>query len=201
MLAVAIGKHVEPDVVRCGGESAALSPGLLGHPRCRALDLEDGIATITLNRPDKLNAFTPKMMAELIAAFDHTDADDAVRAVIVTGAGRAFCAGADLSAGAATFDYDRNTTPERAANRVSASKLREVARALNTSISYFYEGLGKPEESTTFNLPREEVHDFLLTPEGIELANAFPKIPRGRVRRKILDLVRAMAEESETADA
>ena len=90
---------------------------------------------------------------------------------------------------------------ERAANRVSASKLWEVARALNTSISYFYEGLGKPEESTTFNLPREEVHDFLLTPEGIELANAFPKIPRGRVRRKILDLVRAMAEESETADA
>jgi len=81
-------------------------------------DLQDGVATITLNRPDKLNAFTPKMMAELIAAFDHTDADDAVRAVIVTGAGRALCAGADLSAGAATFDYDRNTTPERAANRV-----------------------------------------------------------------------------------
>ena len=88
---------------------------------------------------------------------------------------------------------------ERAANRVSASKLWEVARALNTSISYFYEGLGKPEESTKFSLPREEVHEFLLTPEGIELANAFPKIPRGRIRRKILDLVRAMAEESEAA--
>jgi len=65
----------------------------------------EGIATITLDRPDKLNAFTAVMMTELIAAFDSADADDAVRAVIVTGAGRAFCAGADLGAGAATFDY------------------------------------------------------------------------------------------------
>ena len=68
--------------------------------------VEDGIATITLNRPDKLNAFTGKMAQELIAAFDATDADDNVGAVIVTGAGRGFCAGADLSAGGATFDYD-----------------------------------------------------------------------------------------------
>ena len=68
-------------------------------------ELHDGIATITLHRPDKLNAFTTRMGGELIAAFDHTDADDAVRAVIVTGAGRAFCAGADLSGGGQTFDY------------------------------------------------------------------------------------------------
>lgn len=71
------------------------------------LVIEDGVATITLNRPDRMNAFTVKMMDELIAAFDWTDADDAVRAVIVTGAGRAFCAGADLSAGADTFDYEK----------------------------------------------------------------------------------------------
>jgi enoyl-CoA hydratase/carnithine racemase len=69
--------------------------------------VENGVATITLHRPDKLNAFTAQMMQELIAAFDATDADDAVRAVIVTGSGRAFCAGADLSSGGATFDYEK----------------------------------------------------------------------------------------------
>ena len=74
--------------------------------------VEDGIATITLNRPDRLNAFTGRMMAELIAAFDLTDADDAVRAVIVTGAGRGFCAGADLGGGAATFNYEQRGRQE-----------------------------------------------------------------------------------------
>jgi len=78
----------------------------------------DGVATITLNRPDKLNAFNTAMRDELIAAFDATDADDAVRAVIVTGAGRAFCAGADLSAGGQTFDYARRNDASREAARV-----------------------------------------------------------------------------------
>ena len=68
--------------------------------------VEDGVATLTLNRPEKLNAFNTQMMKDMIAAFDETDGDDAVRAVIVTGAGRAFCAGADLSGGAQTFNYD-----------------------------------------------------------------------------------------------
>lgn len=77
------------------------------------LDVADGIGTITLNRPDRLNAFTIAMARELIAALDETDANDDVRVVIVTGAGRGFCAGADLGAGGATFDYDNN--PERAA--------------------------------------------------------------------------------------
>ena len=77
-------------------------------------DVEDGILTITLNRPDKLNAFTVTMMNELIEAFDRADADDAVRAVIVTGAGRAFCAGADLSAGGKTFDFEaRSDRPDK----------------------------------------------------------------------------------------
>ena len=72
-----------------------------------SLDIEDGIATLTLDRPEKMNAFTGKMMQEIIAAFDITDADDNVGAVIVTGRGeRAFCAGADLSEGAKTFDYE-----------------------------------------------------------------------------------------------
>ena len=66
-------------------------------------EVADHVATITLNRPDKLNAFTTRMMRELIDAFDQIDADDDVRVVIVTGAGRGFCAGADLSSGGATF--------------------------------------------------------------------------------------------------
>ena len=69
--------------------------------------VEDGVATVTLNRPEKLNAFNTQMMKDMIAVFDETDRDDAVRCVIVTGAGRAFCAGADLSGGAQTFDYDQ----------------------------------------------------------------------------------------------
>jgi enoyl-CoA hydratase/carnithine racemase len=67
-------------------------------------EVEAGIATITLHRPDKLNAFTLKMVQDLIAAFDVTDGDDEVKAVIVTGSGRAFCAGADLSGGAGSLD-------------------------------------------------------------------------------------------------
>lgn len=74
-------------------------------------DVADQILTITLNRPDKLNAFNATMMTELIAAFDQADADDNVRAIIVTGEGRAFCAGADLSSGADTFDRDAKRGP------------------------------------------------------------------------------------------
>src|SRR5258708_32489671 len=84
--------------------------------------VDKGIATLTLNRPEKLNAFTTKMMAEMIAVFDLTDADDDVRAVIVTGAGRAFCAGADLAAGAATFDHRTSADPIRTAARVSGGR-------------------------------------------------------------------------------
>ena len=65
----------------------------------------DGVLTITLNRPERLNAFTDTMRRELIAAFDLADADDDVRAVVVTGEGRGFCAGADLAKGGETFDW------------------------------------------------------------------------------------------------
>ena len=68
-------------------------------------DVADSIATLTLSRPDRLNAITLTMMREMISAFDMADADDSVRAVIVTGEGRAFCAGADLSAGESAFDH------------------------------------------------------------------------------------------------
>src|SRR4051812_45496952 len=70
-------------------------------------DASDNVVTITLHRPDALNAFTPVMKRELLDALDRADNDDDTRVVIVTGAGRAFCAGADLSHGGDTFDYKR----------------------------------------------------------------------------------------------
>jgi enoyl-CoA hydratase/carnithine racemase len=79
-------------------------------------DLADSVLTITLNRPERLNAWTAQMGSELIEAFDRADADDEVRAVIVTGAGRGFCAGADLASGGETFDY-------RARERVGAGEV------------------------------------------------------------------------------
>ena len=80
-------------------------------------DVEDGVLTITMNRPEKLNAFTGTMMTEMIDAFDRSDADDSIRAVIVTGAGRAFCAGADLAAGGSTFDADGRADRPKGLNR------------------------------------------------------------------------------------
>lgn len=71
-----------------------------------AYDVADHVATITLDRPDRLNAFTVTMQRELCAALDEVDADPEVRAVVVTGRGRGFCAGADLGAGDAAFDHD-----------------------------------------------------------------------------------------------
>lgn len=71
------------------------------------LEVANGVATMTLNRPDRMNAFTQEMMRDMIAGFDEADANDDVRAVIVTGEGRAFCAGADLGAGGATFNYEK----------------------------------------------------------------------------------------------
>jgi len=76
-----------------------------------AVDTKDRILTLTLHRPEKLNAFTLKMMREMIDVFTRVNRDDAVGAIVVTGSGRAFCAGADLSAGANTFDA--TTNPER----------------------------------------------------------------------------------------
>lgn len=97
--------------------------------------VRDGVATITLNRPDKLNALTTEMIEGLFAAFDQTDSDDNVRAVIVTGAGRAFCAGADLSRGARTFDYRRNAgAPESHRDPGGAMALR-IYRSLKPVIA------------------------------------------------------------------
>ncbi|HEX3809353.1 MAG TPA: crotonase/enoyl-CoA hydratase family protein [Rhizomicrobium sp.] len=79
-------------------------------------EVKDNILTLTLHRPEKLNAFTGTMMNEMIEVFGKASADDDVRVIILTGSGRAFCAGADLSQGAATFDYNKRTDrPDRQA--------------------------------------------------------------------------------------
>ena len=76
-------------------------------------EVADHVLTITLDRPDRLNAFTPTMGRELMEAFDDADADDDVRAIVVTGEGRGFCAGADLIGGGDTFDWrDRQEADE-----------------------------------------------------------------------------------------
>ncbi|MDP9085222.1 MAG: enoyl-CoA hydratase-related protein [Pseudomonadota bacterium] len=79
----------------------------MADPETISLSIDDGIATLTLDRPERLNAITKEMGEELLAAFDYIDRNDDIRAVIVTGSGRAFCAGADLGEGTATFDYGK----------------------------------------------------------------------------------------------
>ena len=74
-------------------------------------EVEDRVLTITLDRPEQLNAFTDQMKREMIDAFDRSDADDNIRVVIVTGRGRGFCAGADLSGGPSTFDASNRGRP------------------------------------------------------------------------------------------
>ena len=88
-------------------------------------EVKDKILTITLNRPDRLNAFTGQMMNDLISAFDSASNDDEVRVVIVTGEGRGFCAGADLGAGEATFNRDENPRAKKTDNKDNLEWLRD----------------------------------------------------------------------------
>ena len=88
-------------------------------------EVKDKILTITLNRPDRLNAFTGQMMNDLISAFDSASNDDEVRVVIVTGEGRGFCAGADLGAGEATFNRDENPRAKKTDDEDNLEWLRD----------------------------------------------------------------------------
>ena len=72
--------------------------------QCINWDLEDNILTLTLNRPEKLNAFNPQMLDELLSALDNANRQDEVRVIIITGAGKRFCAGAELSGGQKSFE-------------------------------------------------------------------------------------------------
>ena len=88
-------------------------------------ELEEKILTITLNRPDRLNAFTGQMMDELILAFKEAGQDDDVRVIIVTGAGRGFCAGADLEAGGANFNRDAKNKGQKTSDKENLEWIRD----------------------------------------------------------------------------
>jgi enoyl-CoA hydratase/carnithine racemase len=97
-------------------------------------EVRDGVLTITLHRPERLNAFTEQMSQELVRAFDRADADDEVLVVVLTGAGRGFCAGADLGAGGATFDYPEGSAHQDRGGKVSMrifESLKPVIAAFN----------------------------------------------------------------------
>ena len=96
--------------------------------------VENSILTITLNRPEALNAFNNEMLFELIDACDKADADDDVKAIIVTGAGRGFCAGADLSGGGDAFDYDSREDKANGLNRDGGGRLTLRLYELNKPI-------------------------------------------------------------------
>jgi enoyl-CoA hydratase/carnithine racemase len=103
-----VAQALEPSRVRFSRFVALFDEGFdLMSFQTIQYELDEGIATLSLNRPEKLNAYNSVMMKELIAAFDKADGDDSVRAVIVTGTGRAFCSGVDLSGGAGALDFDK----------------------------------------------------------------------------------------------
>ena len=92
---------------------------------------------------------------------------------------------------------------ERGFNRVSASKLYEIARTLGASIAFFFDHYSDPRDVSEYGVaetPAPEFrHDFIMTPEGVELAEAFPRISRRKVRRQVLELVKVLAEEDTAA--
>jgi enoyl-CoA hydratase/carnithine racemase len=132
-------------------------------------EVADHVLTITLDRPDRLNAFTPTMGRELIEAFDRADADDEVRAIIVTGEGRGFCAGADLGGGGDTFDWrDRQEAEEipRDGGGQVALRIFDMTKPVIAAINGPAVGVG-----ITMTLPM----DIRLAAEGIKIGFVFAR--------------------------
>jgi enoyl-CoA hydratase/carnithine racemase len=131
-------------------------------------EVAEGVLTITLNRPQRLNAFTEGMGAELIEAFERADRDDEVRVVIVTGAGRGFCAGMDLGEGGATFDYGER--PEGEIPRVGGGgvvlRIFELTKPVIAAINGPAVGVG-----ITMTLPM----DIRLAAEGARIGFVFTR--------------------------
>jgi enoyl-CoA hydratase/carnithine racemase len=141
-------------------------------------DVQDHVLTVTLDRPDRLNAYTRVMQGELLRAFDLADADDGVRAVIVTGAGRGFCAGADLEGGGATFDWrERQEMAEESGGEVPRDGGGQLVLRIFRST--------KPVIAA-INGPAVGVGITMTLPMDIRLAAAGAKIGFVFVRRGIV---------------
>jgi len=114
-------------------------------------DLDAGILTLTLNRPDRLNAFTPEMLEELLDAFDEIDRNDEIRVAIVTGAGRGYCAGADLGAGSGAFDHgDEDPAAHRDGGGLVALRIFDCSKPVIAAINGPAVGVG-----VTMSLPMD----------------------------------------------
>ncbi len=131
-----------------------------------AYDVEDGIATVTLDRPEALNAFTATMMEELLDVFDRIDEDDDVRAVVVTGRGRGFCAGADLSSGGETFSYGAQETVHRDGGGRVTLRIFDCLKPVIAAINGPAVGIG-----ITMTLPM----DIRLVARGAKLGFVFAR--------------------------
>ena len=123
--------------------------------------LQDGILTITLNRPDRLNAYNHQMFLDFMACFDRSDADDDVRAIIITGAGRGFCAGADLGGGAKTFDGSKagreseNMAPRDTGGRTMTLPMDIRLASEKARMGFVFARRGVvPEACSSYFLPR-----------------------------------------------
>src|SRR5262245_7785494 len=115
-------------------------------------ELDDGILTVRNNRPDRLNAFSPEMLAEMLELLDEVDRNDAIRVVIWTGEGRAFCAGADLGGGAGTCDRSGHepAAAHRAGGGLAALRLYECRKPVLAAINGPAVGVG-----VTMTLPMD----------------------------------------------
>ena len=193
-------------------------------PEHITVDVSDRILTITLNRPDRLNAWTQTMFTELMEAFERADADDEVRAVIVTGAGRAFCAGADLERGGDTFTKrehaDADTIPRDSGGRLTL-RIFESTKPVIAAINGPAVGIG-----ATMTLPMDvrlaaddarigfvfvrrgivpEACSSWFLPRVVGISRAMEWVATGRVfdAREALDggLVRSLHPKSELLDA
>jgi enoyl-CoA hydratase/carnithine racemase len=187
-------------------------------------ELRDHVLTITLNRPDRLNAWTATMFTELLTAFDRADVDDEVRAVIVTGAGRGFCAGADLERGGETFTkrdhQDPDTIPRDSGGRLSL-RIFEMTKPVIAAINGPAVGIG-----ATMTLPMDvrlaaddakigfvfvrrgivpEACSSWFLPRVVGISRAMEWVATGRVfdAREALEggLVRSLHPKAELLDA